>query len=1069
MGKNVRILKSSDEGRRQGPVRGLQIIGLFVLICFLPQFSLHAQQTLVSGTVKDAMGMTLPGVNIMLKGTMLGTVTDAEGKFSINAAPKDILVVTFVGYLKQEVLVGESKILSIKLVEDVSQLEEIVVIGYGTQKKKLVTGATSQVKGDQLEQRNALNPLQALQGMTAGVNITTTSGQPGEGLKVNIRGVGTIQNAAPLYIVDGFPMSDISFINPSDIESLDVLKDAASTAIYGNRGANGVILITTKTGKKGNKSNYSEVTFDAYFGTQGRAKKTRMLNTEEYVMIMNEQHLNSGGSTSNLPFNASNLSAYTADGVASTNWLDEMFVDDALTQSYVLGASGGSQYSNYSLSLSSTGQEGIVGGADLSNYHRYTGRFNSDHQLFDGIVTLGENITFAHVKNRGIAVGNQYSNSLRSAFNVSPLMPVYDDFGDFFNAADQTILDQNGSKYWNDQEANPYGSMYYSNQNSRNSQKFLANVYADIKLGQHLTFRSSVGIDYWASESRSYTPIYKLSVYSFSDYSKASQRLEKGLGLNMDNLLTYNQKFGKHQLTAMAGMSMQRYSGSWMYGENTMMAFDDLGHAWLNNATNTDNATMMTLQGAPTEENRLLSYFGRVQYNLAETYLFNATYRADGSSKFAAGNKWGFFPSFSAGWVMTNEAFMDGFKAIVPYFKLRASWGQNGSNNADAFNYLAPISFQNGTYNFGSLEGTNTTGSYPSRLANENLKWETSEQIDLGFDAGLLDNRLTVNFDIYKKTTKDWLIIAPVLATAGTDAPFINGGNVSNSGVELTLGYAKNEGSFKYQFNVVGAYNKNKVTDIPTEDGIIHGGTNTLYNNSTEFYRAETGHAIGYFWGWQTDGIFQTTDEVKAYTNTNGKLIQPNAKPGDLRYVDQNDDGKIDDLDKVDLGDPNPDFIFGFNFSASWKGFDFNLVTNGVAGNQIVQSYRNPVDKFSNYSTEILERWTGPGTSNTVPRVTNNNINYKFSDIFVQSGTYFRISNITVGYDLAGIMKLKTFKKLRVYASVQNLYTFTKYTGMDPEVGYGLDNGITDRFSSGIDLGYYPRPRTILFGVNVNL
>jgi TonB-dependent starch-binding outer membrane protein SusC len=1068
MRKEVQFKKMTGESLRRYCYFPVKISLTILLGCFL-QMSLYAQQIEVSGSVTDPSGMTLPGVNILVKGTTMGTVTNAEGRFSILASAKDILVVTFVGYEKQEVIVGNRQTVSIVLKEDVSLLEEIVVIGYGTQKKRLVTGATSQVKGEELSKRNVTNALQSLQGLTAGVSITSTSGQPGEELKVNIRGLGTTGKATPLYIVDGFQTGDISFLNPSDIESIDVLKDAASAAIYGNRGANGVILITTKSGKKSQLTNYSEVTFDAYNGWQSRAKKIRMLSTDEYVMIMNEQHLNSGGSTGNLPFNTNNLPSYTTAGVASTNWLDEMFVDNALTQNYVIGVSGGSQNSSYSMSLSSTGQEGIVGGSDLSDYNRYTGRFNSEHQLFDGILTWGENITFANVKNRGIAVGNQYSNSLRSAFNVSPLMPVYNDFNDFFNAADPTILDQNGKKYWFDQEANPYGSMYYNNQNSRNSQKLLGNIFAEIRLHKNLKFRSAFGIDYWASEYRSYSPVYKLSVYAFSDFSKAAQRLEKGLGINMDNLLTYNQDFGKHHFTAMAGMSLQRYNGSWMFGENTNIAFDDLGHAWLNNATNTDNATMMTIQGAPTEDSRLLSYFGRVQYNFSETYLFNATFRADGSSKFAPGNRWGYFPSLSAGWVITNEDFMERIKGVMPYFKLRASWGQNGSNNASAFNYLAPISFINATYNFGNEEGINTTGSYPSRLSNEKLKWETSEQLDIGFDAGFLDNRFMVNFDFYQKITKDWLIVAPVLATSGTDAPYINGGNVHNTGVELSLGYVNNNREFKYQLNLVGAYNKNKVTDVPTEDGIIHGATNTLYANSSEFYRAETGHAIGYFWGWETDGIFQTTDEVKAYVDANGKLIQPNAKPGDLRYVDQNGDGRIDDLDKTDLGDPNPDFIFGVNFAASWKGFDFNLVTSGVAGNQIVQATRNHVDKFSNYSTEILERWTGQGTSNSVPRVTNANINYRFSDIFVQSGAYFRISNITLGYNLATIIKMKSFKSLRLYASVQNLYTFTNYTGMDPEVGYGLDNGISDQFSSGIDLGYYPRPRIILFGVSVKL
>ncbi len=1057
--------------RRQFSASRVKAFSLVLISCFFLQINIYAQVKDIAGKVTDVKGETLPAVNIIVKGTTVGTVTDANGKYAIQAAADAILEVTFVGYVKQEVKVDGRQTVDIILAEDVELLEEVVVIGYGTQKKKLVTGATSQVKGDQLEQRNSTNALQAMQGMVAGVNIVSTSGQPGEGIDITIRGLGTIGNGSPLFIVDGVQTGDINYLNPSDIQSVDVLKDAASCAIYGNRGANGVVLITTKSGKMlqsgTGKSSYSEVTFDAYYGWQSRAKEIRTLNTEEYVMIMNEQHLNSGGSASSLPFDVNNLPAYTSAGVANTNWIDEMFVDDAVTQNYVIGATGGSQYSSYSLSLGYTGQQGIVGGSDLSDYNRYNARFNSEHRMFEGALIVGENITFSNVKNRGVAVGNQYSNSLRSAYNASPLLPLYDDLGNFFNTNSTTIVDQLGETYWNNLEASPYGSMYYSNQNAKNAQKLIGNLYAELTLFKGLKFRSSVGIDYWGNETRTYTPIYELSAYTFSNFSKGSQNLQKGLGLISDNLLTYTKDFGKHHVVGMGGMSVQRNTGSWMYGENANMAFDDLDHSWLDNATNTDNATLMKIEGAPNEDYRLISYFGRVQYDFNETYLFNATLRADGTSKFAPGHQWGYFPSVSAGWVLTNEKFMESMNQLLPYFKIRASWGQNGSCNADAFNYLAPISFTNATYNFGDEEGVSTTGSYPSRLSNEELKWETSEQLDLGFDAKLINNRIGVTFDFYKKTTKDWLLVAPVLATAGTDAPYINGGNVHNTGVELGLNYEKSEGEFKYQVNVVGSYNKNKVTDIPTEDGIIHGATNTLYANSLEFYRAETGHAIGYFWGYETDGIFQTTDEVNAYTNSEGKLIQPKAKPGDLRYVDLNGDGAISELDKTDLGDPNPDFIYGLSFSANWKGIDFSLVTNGVAGNQIVQSYRSQSDKYSNYTTDILDRWTGPGTSNTVPRVTNSNINYQFSDIFVKSGSYFRISNITLGYNLAEIVKVKSLSSLRLYVSIQNLYTFTKYNGMDPEVGYGFDNGVTDQFSSGIDLGFYPRPRTILFGISV--
>ncbi len=1032
---------------------------------------IFAQEKQVSGIVTDNSGLGMPGINVTIKGTLKGTVTDLKGQFSIKVAPKDTLHVSFVGYRSQDIVSGEKSFLKIRLEEAITQLGETVIIGYGTQKKKLVTGATAQLKGEDLEKRKAVDPLSGMQGITAGVNITRTSGQPGSSYKVRVRGVGTVGNSSPIFIVDGVQTSDISFLNPSDVASIDVLKDAASAAIYGNQGANGVVLITTKSGKpmsgEGTETNYSEVTLDAFTGWQGRAKKIRMLNTEEYVMIMNEQHLNSGGSVSSMPFNASDLPQYTSAGVANTDWFNEMMSDNAITNDIVLGVNGGSKYSTYSMSLSKSTQEGIVGGSSLSKYDRYNVRINSDHKLFDDLVTIGEKVTYSHIDNRGIAVGNQYSNTLRNAFNTSPLMPVYDNNGEFFNSNSTTITDQNGNTYWNSQEVNPYALMYMTNQSVNNSQKLLGTMYGEIKFLKDFTFRSTLGLDYSASESRSFTPVYELSLYSFSKYNKASQRIGKGMNLSFDNLLTYQKRLGNHNITGMAGTSVQKASGSYLYGENAYLAFDDLDHAWLDNSTNTDNAALITLNGAPYTANRIISYFVRGQYNFKETYLFNATFRADGSSMFAKGHQWGYFPSVSAGWVITNEKFMQDYTNYLPYLKLRVSWGQVGNCNIDPFQYLAPISFTNAAYNFGSTEGVSTSGSYPSRLSNEDLKWETSEQFDIGFDASFFDSRLSLNFDYYRKTTKDWLITAPVLATAGTNPPVINGGNVQNNGVELVLSYTKNEGAFKYRASINGAYNKNNVTEIPTEDGILHGSTNSLYNNATEFYRAETGHAIGYFWGWETDGIFQTTDEVNSYVGSNGKLVQPNAKPGDLKYVDQNGDGKIDDNDKIDLGDPNPDFIFGFSFSASYKGFDFDFLATGTLGNEIVQSYRNQVDKFANYSTEILDRWHGEGTSTTVPRVTNSNINYKFSDIFVQDGSYLRIANITLGYELTNLIKVKALSSLRVYASVQNLYTFTNYTGMDPDVGYGFVNGATDSFSSGVDLGYYPTPRTILFGVSV--
>ncbi|PJB55180.1 MAG: SusC/RagA family TonB-linked outer membrane protein [Bacteroidetes bacterium CG_4_9_14_3_um_filter_41_19] len=1038
--------------------------------------NLSAQEKMVTGRITSVTeSFSLPGVNVVVKGTTKGTVTNAVGFYSIDASPDDILLITSIGYVSQEIKVGNQTTIDVQMADDISKLDEVVVIGYGTQQKKLVTGATVHVNADELVQRNTISAMQALQGQTPGVNITSTSGQPGSSLKVNIRGLGTIGNGSPLYIVDGVQTSDINFLNPADIESIDILKDAASSAIYGSQAANGVVLVTTKRGQKGQ----SHITFDAYYGFQNIAKKVDMLNAEEYASIINEQFLNSGGTAAGLPFDVNNLPAYTDEGVANTDWINEMNYKNAVTQNYVFGASGGNAQSIYSMSLSYTGQEGIFGGPSLSNYDRIGGRFNSEYNFFDGLINIGQNLSFAHTDSKNIQVGNQYYNSLRPAFQSSPLLPVYDNNGNFFNVADKTILDQFGQPYWNDQELNPYGNMYFNNQNTTNTQKFIGSVYADVNFlkKKNLVFHTMLGIDYFNTETRTFTPIYELSVYTFSNFSKATQMMNKGMEVNWNNLLTYTYDWGKSNIVVMGGMQLQKYNSSWMYGENVDVAFNDLEHAWLNNALNTDNAALIKIQGAPWDPKshdpkngkKMLSYFGRIQYGYADKYLLNATFRADGSSKFAKGNRWGYFPSVSAGWVMTSESFMQEIRDVVTFLKIRASWGQNGNSNIKSFQYLAPIKFTQALYNFGDQEGVSASGSYPSMLSNEKVKWETSQQLDFGFDSQLWDGLLIVTFDWYNKQTKDWLIPAPIYATAGTDAPFINGGDVINKGVELALSTRGNRGDFQYQIGVNGSYNKNHVQNVPTDDGIIHGATNILYANSEEFYRAESGHAIGYFWGWQTNGLFQNSAEVSQYVNADGKKIQPNAKPGDLKYVDQNGDGIINDQDKVDLGDPNPDFSYGINFSCNWRGFNVLVAGYGVQGNEIVQSYRDQSNKYSNYTTDILDRWHGEGTSNSIPRVTDNNINYKFSDIYVKDGSFFRINNVTLGYDFARLVQAGFLSKLRIYASVLNLYTFTKYSGMDPEIGYGNEsaNDPSDRYSSGIDLGYYPSPRTFLFGLNV--
>ncbi|WP_308991026.1 TonB-dependent receptor [Mariniflexile litorale] len=1010
----------------------------------------------ITGTVLDDYGQPLPGANVLEKGSTNGTQTDFDGTFYINVPNQNAtLVISYIGFISQEIPVNGQTNLSITLQEDVASLEEVILVGYGTQKRALITGASVQISGDNLTKTNTTNALQGLQGQTAGVQITSTSGQPGESLKVTIRGIGSTSGSNPIYVVDGIITDDISYLNNSDIESISVLKDAASAAIYGSQASNGVVLVSTKKGKRGTSA---KITFNQFYGLQNLGREVDLLNAPEYAIMINEAAVNSGKT----PYFSNAEIAALGNG---TNWIDELFVNNAAMQNYTFGASGGSENSIYSTSMSYLGQEGIVGGKDLSNYERYNFRINTEHNLYDEIVTIGQNLSFAYIKQNGIGVGNQYNNSLRSAFQATPLLSVFDNNGDYTNTT-------NNSEPWFSGLSNPYASLVYNNQNEKDIQKLLGNVYLKIEPIKGLVFKTTFGIDYYSESGHSYRPEYELSIFDFRSFDEVSQNMSKKKSLTWDNLLSYEFDIQeKHSIKAMVGTSSINFDNTWLNASNADVVFNDLKHGYIDSATNSEGSKI-GLGGGKTV-NKRFSYFGRLTYNFDETYLLNATLRADASSNFHPDNQWGYFPSVSAGWVVTNESFFNDSEAIS-FFKLRASWGQVGNQNVDEFQYIAPIRTEHTNYTFGDAEGALTPGAFQTRFANPDIRWETSEQTNIGFDARLFNNALAVNFDWYKKTNKDWIIMAPQPATAGAEEdPFINGGNVENTGIELALQYNNSVGDFRYSIAANGAYNKNEVGKIPTADGIIHGATNQLWANSPEFYRAQEGLPIGYFLGLKTAGVFQNESQIQNYTS-NGNLIQPNAQPGDIIYQDISGNGSIGDEDKTNIGDPNPDFTFGFSLSANYKAFDFNISANGVAGNQVVQSYRNQSGSFGNYTSAILNRWHGEGSSNTIPRVTEDNRNFaQFSDLFVQDGDFLRINTVTVGVDLAKIIQKKSFfaSEFRFYISVLNLHTFTKYNGMDPEIGFGdfVDDDENLNFSSGVDVGYYPRPRTFMMGLNVKL
>ncbi|WP_276815768.1 SusC/RagA family TonB-linked outer membrane protein [Segatella maculosa] len=1046
--------------RKKTLMRSKDFFCKVVMTAFMLLWTTSICAKTVTGKVLSASdNEPLLGATVIVQGKQGGSVTDLDGNFSIEANDGQMLVVSYIGFITQRVKVNGDNLV-IKLEEEANSLNDVVVIGYGVQKKKLVTGANINVKGDDIAKLNTSNPLQALQGQTPGMTIISQSGQPGSGLKVNIRGMGTINGSDPLYIIDGI-RGDIASLNPADIESIDVLKDAASAAIYGSQSANGVVLITTKSGKEGR----AVVSFDGYVGWQNKPRSVKMLNAHEYMTILDEQAINSGKQ----PYDWSAYkSIYNADGsVVDTDWVDQMFRKNAQTGSYNIGVTGGSKTGNYALTLGYMNQEGIVGGKDVSNYERYNFRVNSDWQVKPWL-KIGEQVSFIYTKNRGVSVGNAYNNTLKGAFGMSPLVPVYGKNNYKSPYLNTKFMD------WQDVQAmgNPYGLMMTNTNNENNAARFSANVYADAEWLKDLHFRTVVGYEYYSSDYRNFTPIYEFSDYSRNiNQTRVSQNASHNHQLTWTNTLSYSWKWKTHSLNALVGTEAYQFSGIGVSaGQGKLKSgFDDWSHAYISNGTASSPEDGLSASGAPALKQRMFSYFGRAGWNWKETYMFNATLRADASSKFARGNRWGYFPSVSAGWLVSNEHFWKPVANVLDYFKLRISWGQVGNQNIGDLMFVSPITTAGVYYLFGNQYGAAAQapfyGAYESRLANEKVKWEISEQIDLGFDARAIDGRLNINFDWYYKTTKDWLVVAPILATAGTGAPYINGGDVKNTGVEVGLSWSDRIGKdLHYYVNVNGAYNHNEVGNIPTEDGIIHGtdGNGQLYDNSTEFYRASNGRPIGYFWGYKTAGVFQNQQDINDWIASGNGVLQSDVQPGDVKYYDIDHNGVINDADKVNLGNGMPDFTYGFTLGFDYKCFDFNVTANGMVGNDIVQAYRNVGTKTANYTTEVLSRWTGEGTSNKYPRVTENNINWQFSDLFIHDGSFLRVSNITLGYDFVRILKTQLFSQARLYFQIQNALTFTKYNGMDPEIGYGVNS-----WASGIDLGYYPRPRTILVGVNL--
>ncbi|MDO3695350.1 TonB-dependent receptor [Wenyingzhuangia sp. chi5] len=1019
---------------------------LLPLCLLLSMGFVQAQSKVVWGTVTGQDNTPLLGVNITIVGLNKGTNSDFDGNYQIEVSPNQILRFEYLGYQAKEVTFDGSSVINVVLKTSTEQLNEVVVVGYGTQKKKVSTAATSVVGGDDIVQTASLGATSAIQGQTTGVSISASSGQPGAAMVVNIRGVGTAGNSNPLYVVDGVVVDNgIDYLDSSIIERIDILKDASAASIYGARAANGVVLVTTKKGKDGKMN----VSFNSYAGFQHVYKKLDLLSTKQYAMIMNEARVNTGLAP-----------AYSNSQIASMSnhdWQDDLFNNGALKQNHSLLISGGDEKATYSTGLSYYGQEGLIGSkTGQSDYDRITFTANATYNVIKDHLKIGENFSFANINSSGVSDDGVYNNSIRGFLNAPPTMSAYDANGNFAGSSIASDI------------TNPLGSLYYNNFNENKINRVVGNVFAEGKFLNGFTFKTSFGVDINNSNYRSFSPIYQLSTVGYNTVSSVTQSANNGTSWIWENTLQYDTTINDvHNINVLLGTSARKGVYQEMSATGKNLIFSDFKHAYLSNATDKEQNTV---SGKRTDYS-IQSYFGRLLYDYDNKYLFTATIRRDGSSEFGANNKYAIFPAFSAGWNLDEESFFPQ-NDIVSKLKLRASWGQNGNDQfSKAFAYMSTISSYDKNYHFGTGESEIPlqTGASPDAISNPNLKWETSEQWDLGFDAKIFTS-LNLTFDYYHKTTKDWLVQAAVPDIAGADAPFINGGDILNKGVELGLNY-KTRVNKDLFITVNGniSFNNNEVLRIDNANGIIYGDPNLLFQGMDEMNRVQEGYPIGYFYGLKTKGLFQNQAEIDQYAK-NGTLIQPNAKPGDVRFLDLNDDGKIDQNDKSMIGDPNPDFQYGINFTANYKAFDFSVYTYGVGGNQNtfgVHDYSRP---YNNYTTRILNRWTSEGTSNTIPRVTygtteNGNYN-KFSDLYVQDAGFFRIKAVNLGCDLAKLTDgLKMFSKFRLYVTANNLFTFTNYQGMDPEIGFG---NVNQSWARGVDVGFYPQPRTYLLGLNVN-
>lgn len=1008
-------------------------------------------QSALKGRVTDENDQGLPGVNVLIKGTTQGTVTDGTGEYVLDqVSPDAVIIFSFIGYVSQEIAVASRTTLDAKLLPDIQSLQEVVVVGYGTTTVKELTGSVSVVNGEDLTKLNPVRIEQALQGQATGVQISSASGSPGGALNIRIRGLSTNLDNNPLVIVDGviYSTEGLNALNPSDIESINVLKDATA-GIYGVQSANGVIMITTKQGKKGAKPSLE---FNGYYGVQETTKKLNLLNATEFAVLKNEMYA-AGNQTP--PYNNVNLGA-------GTDWQDEVF-EQAPVQNYNLNLSGGSERSTYSIGGSYLDQEGIVGG-DKASYKRYNARINFTTDITPKLVL--QNVLLYTNETRKTLAENGIGSVLFNTINANPISSPYNSDGSYSYLEDVSEV------------INPLAQMA-NTFNEAKVNKITGKQELTYKVNSSIELSGRAGYNYALVDGKTFNPLVYYGVGKAQNtaangnldpktaeiasgvfipvYSNVNETRTTYFNYNLEAFLNFNRTFHDlHKVKGTIGASIFGNNNSSVSGTGYNVPYNSWTYA---DISATDGSNLLNNTYSWQSQNRLQSYFIRGEYNYGSKYLFSAILRRDGSSNFGKNNRFGYFPSFSAAWVLSEEDFFN--SSLLQFLKIRASYGVSGNDKIPQFAYRARLDGE-GVYPFNDQL---TEGKAIGRLGNQDLKWETTHQTDLGVDLNLLDGKLEIGADYYLKITKDLLFQPDISAIggaygAGGSPPIINAGEIKNTGIELLISYNDKIGE-DFHFNI--SYNftsiNNEVMALPKGVDFLEAGSFGV--GGSYVTRMQVGFPMGYFYGFKTDGVYQNAEEIASRGVT-----QDLAQPGDLRFQDLDNSGTItfgNNRDKTMIGSPIPDFIMGLNLGLSYKGFDFSANLYASIGNEILRNYerQQPLANLLDYK---INRWTGEGSTNEHPRLTTGeNKNGVISDYFIEDGSFLRIKNIQLGYTMPGAISNRIgARNIRIYVAANNLATFTKYMGYDPDFSSGAPLG------SGIDYGFYPQARTVMAGLNLN-